>query len=92
MPCKIHGMIGESSARRMFIRFVMGTEREEARALTGVIRELRLLKESGDLAHYEHDHVEGIFAWLNENYPVRRLGQRSGQRTRFAGSRKTLTE
>lgn len=53
-----------------FIRFVVGTNQESARLQTGVITELRLLKESGELPEYEHPHVDELFAWLSEHMPV----------------------
>ncbi|GEP45966.1 hypothetical protein [Brevifollis gellanilyticus] len=53
-----------------FIRFVVGTNQERASQQSGVVTELRLLKESGDLPEYEHAHVEEIFEWLNEHLPV----------------------
>ncbi|MCB1275680.1 hypothetical protein [Prosthecobacter sp.] len=52
-----------------FIRFVVGTNQERARQQTGVVAELRLLKESGDLPDYEHEHVAELFAWLNDHLP-----------------------
>lgn len=53
-----------------FIRFVVGTNQESARQQTGVVAELRLLRDSGDLPEYEHAHVEELFAWLNDHLPV----------------------
>ncbi len=52
-----------------FVRFVVGTNQETPRLQSGVVTELRLLKESGDLPDYEHEHVEQLFEWLNENLP-----------------------
>ncbi len=52
-----------------FIRFVVGTNQESAKHQTGVVIELRLLKESGELPDYEHPHVEELFAWLNDHMP-----------------------
>lgn len=52
-----------------FIRFVVGTNQEPARDQSGVVGELRRLKESGDLPEYEHAHVAELFAWLNEHLP-----------------------
>lgn len=52
-----------------FIRFVVGTNQESAHEQTGVVAELRLLKESGDLPEYEHAHIQELFAWLNEHLP-----------------------
>ena len=52
-----------------FVRFVVGTNQESPRYQSGVVTELRLLKESGALPDYEHAHVEELFAWLNEHLP-----------------------
>ena len=52
-----------------FVRFVVGTPQETPRLQTGVVTELRLLKESGDLPAYEHEHVEALFDWLNTHLP-----------------------
>jgi hypothetical protein len=52
-----------------FIRFVVGTHHATPRTQTGVVAELRLLRESGDLPSYEHDHTQQIFDWLNAHLP-----------------------
>ncbi len=54
----------------MFIRFVMGLEREHHRDLTGVITEARLLRDDGRLDHAELEWLAEAYAWLNENLPV----------------------
>ena len=54
----------------MYVRFVVGTDRELPRTQTGVVTELRLLKESGDLPDYEVEHVDEIFEWMNAAYRV----------------------
>ena len=53
----------------MYLRFVVGTNREENNTQTGIVTELRMLRESGDLPLYEHEHVEELFEWLNQNLP-----------------------
>lgn len=53
-----------------FVRFVVGTNQSPARLQTGVVAELRMLRESGDLPPYEHAHVEELFDWLNRNLRV----------------------
>ena len=58
-----------SRGRMTFIRFVVGTNQESPKQQTGVVTELRLLKESGDLPGYEHEHVDQLFAWMSENLP-----------------------
>lgn len=52
-----------------FVRFVVGTNQESARDQSGVVCELCLLKEPGDLPEYEHAHFQELFAWLNEHLP-----------------------
>ena len=58
-----------SRGRMTFIRFVVGTNQASPRTQTGVVTELRLLKESGDLPEYEHEHVAELFKRLNESLP-----------------------
>jgi hypothetical protein len=53
----------------MYIRFVVGTNREREFTQSGVVAELRVLRESGHLPDYEHEHVEQIFEWLNSHLP-----------------------
>lgn len=53
----------------MYVRFVVGTDAENAAWLNGVITEAQLLRERGDLHGYESDYLEIIFAWFNENLP-----------------------
>ena len=52
------------------MRFVIGTNQDTPRNQSGVVTELRLLKESGDLPDYEHAHVDELFRWLNDHLPV----------------------
>lgn len=55
-----------------YVRFVVGTNQEDERTQTGIVAELRLLKESGELPQYEIDHIDEIFEWMNQNqsFPV----------------------
>lgn len=53
-----------------FTRFVVGTNAGAARDQSGVVTELRILKESGELPDYELEQIEALFAWLNEHLPV----------------------
>ena len=55
--------------KRTYVRFVVGTNREEPKYQTGVVTSLRVLKESGQLPDYEVEHVEEIFSWLNTHLP-----------------------
>ena len=53
----------------MFLRFVVGGDGENHRLLTGVVTEARLLRDKGELAIYEEEQLEQIYAWLNEHLP-----------------------
>jgi len=53
----------------MYIRFVVGTDDEDHRWLTGVVTEARFLIERGELQPYEIEWLEATFAWFNENIP-----------------------
>ena|ERR1035441_3575372 len=54
----------------MFIRFVVGGDREHHRFLTGLITEARLLRDRGGLNEHEVHLLEEIYAWFNSNIPV----------------------
>ncbi len=51
----------------MYIRFVVGTDDEDHRWLTGVVTEARFLIDRGEWQSYEIQRLEEIFAWFNEN-------------------------
>jgi len=53
----------------MFVRFVVSTDGEDHRWLTGIITEARLLRDRGQLAPYEEIVLENAYAWLNANLP-----------------------
>ncbi len=55
--------------KRTYIRFVVGTNREEPKHQAGVVASARILKEGGQLPDYEVEHVEEIFSWLNTHLP-----------------------
>ena len=59
-----------SRGNMTFVRFVVGTNQESAREQSGVVTELRLLRETVVLAKYEHTQIEDLFEWLNEHLPV----------------------
>jgi hypothetical protein len=54
----------------MFIRFVVGSDGEHHKALTGVITEARLLSERIELTQAEHDWMVSSFDWFNDHLPV----------------------
>lgn len=53
----------------MFIRFVVGTDEEHDRHLTGLITEARLLRDRGGLDPHEISWLEETYAWFNSNLP-----------------------
>lgn len=53
----------------MYIRFVVGTNRDRPTTQAGVVTELRMLRDSGRLPDYEVEHVEEIFELINEVLP-----------------------
>jgi hypothetical protein len=65
----------------MFVRFVVGTDAENAAWLTGVITEARLLRDAGELYDYESERLEAIYDWFNEHLPCPPFGKkrRSGE-------------
>lgn len=55
--------------KRTYVRFVVGTNREEPKYQTGIVASIRLVAEKGKLPKYEVEHVEEIFSWLNTHLP-----------------------
>lgn len=53
----------------MYVRFVVGTNREAPRFQTGVVTELRMLRDDGGLADYEVAHINELFEWINGELP-----------------------
>ena len=53
----------------MFIRFVVGHDREHHRSLTGIVTEARLLRDGGALDQHEVQRLEEVYEWLNANLP-----------------------
>jgi hypothetical protein len=53
----------------MFVRFVAGTEAENAYRLDGVFVESRLLRDEGRLYAYEIRFLDETYAWFNEYLP-----------------------
>jgi hypothetical protein len=54
----------------MYLRFVVGSDSEDHRLLTGVITESRFLRDNGLLQDYETEWLEQQFNWFNTNIPV----------------------
>jgi hypothetical protein len=53
----------------MFVRFVVGTDGENHRWLTGIITEARFLRDRGQLTPYQQAWLEDAYAWLNAHLP-----------------------
>ena len=53
----------------MFVRFVVGTEAENAFWLTGVFTIAREMRDRGELYDYEARWLEEVFDWLNTHLP-----------------------
>ena len=53
----------------IYVRFVVGTNREKPTRQLGVIASLQDLKEKSQLPNYQADHVEEIFLWLDTHLP-----------------------
>lgn len=53
----------------MFLRFVVGTDDEHHRLLTGIFTEARLLRDAHELEPTEADWLETIYDWFNANLP-----------------------
>lgn len=70
----------------MFVRFVAGTDDENAVWLTGILAEARLLRDQGELFRHESELLDSVFDWFNENLPCPAFGSklRSGGWTRDA--------
>src|SRR6266849_3866532 len=54
----------------MFIRFVVGEDREHHRSLTGIITEARLLRDKGGLNQDQVSWLEEVYLWFNTNLPT----------------------
>jgi hypothetical protein len=54
---------------RMYIRFVVGSDDEDHRQLTGVITKARLLRDDGGLEQHQITSLEEAYVWLNEHLP-----------------------
>jgi hypothetical protein len=70
----------------MLLRFVAGTETENAFRLEGVITVASVLRDQGELYEHESQWLDAIFDWFNENLPCPpfRRNLRSGEWTRNA--------
>jgi hypothetical protein len=53
-----------------FIRFVVGADGQHHRELTGVVTEVRFLRDDDRLAPEEVVRLDDAYAWFNEHVPV----------------------
>lgn len=70
----------------MFVRFVVGTDAENAAWLTGIITEARLLRDAGQLYDFESERLNAVYDWFNEHLPCPPFKKklRTGEWTRDA--------
>ena len=54
----------------MFVRFVVGSDGEHHRELTGIVTEARFLRDAGRLSAEEAAQLEESYNWLNDHLPV----------------------
>ncbi|WP_197438738.1 hypothetical protein [Polaribacter sp. BAL334] len=53
----------------MFLRFVVGTDSQSPRELTGLFTEVEYLRKEGLLLDYQENMVDNIFGYFNNNLP-----------------------
>lgn len=54
----------------VFVRFVVGSDGQHHKELTGIITEARLLREAGELTVEEDDRLGAMYDWFNDHVPV----------------------
>jgi hypothetical protein len=54
----------------VFVRFVVGSDGQHHKELTGIITEARFLRDRGELTTDEEGRLEDLYDWFNENVPV----------------------
>jgi hypothetical protein len=72
------------------VRFVVGSDGEHHRALTGIITEARFLRDDGRLSDEELNRLEETYDWFNDHVPTHRFPPGYGRATWSAGSEGTL--
>jgi hypothetical protein len=60
----------------VFVRFVVGSDGQHHKELTGIITEARLLRDRGELTTDEDDLLEALYEWFNDHVPVPPLESR----------------
>jgi hypothetical protein len=59
-----------SATSQGFIRFVVGADDQHHRELTGIITEVRLLRDADRLTDEETARVEDAYIWFNDHVPA----------------------
>jgi len=54
----------------VFVRFVVGSDAQHHKELTGIITEARLLRDRGELTTDEDACLTDLYEWFNEHLPV----------------------
>ncbi len=54
----------------VFVRFVVGSDGDHHRSLSGIVTEVRFLRDDGRLSESERARLEESYAWFNDNVPV----------------------
>jgi hypothetical protein len=62
-------LVGDGGVMVIFLRFVVGTQRENGFWLTGVIASAGIIRDKDQLYRYESELLDGVFAWFNANLP-----------------------
>jgi hypothetical protein len=66
--------------RATYIRFVVGTGRDDPYGLTGVITEARILRDQGELEPHECEWLDEVFEWFNASVPCPPFSQKQWSR------------
>ena len=59
-----------ATMRIVFVRFVVGSDGQHHKELTGVFAEARLLREQSVLSAEEDARLEEVYEWFNAHVPV----------------------
>jgi hypothetical protein len=54
----------------VFVRFVVGSDRQHHKELTGVLAESRFLRDREQLTQEEEARLAEVYEWFNQNVPV----------------------
>jgi hypothetical protein len=65
----------------VFVRFVVGSDGQHHKQLTGIFTEARLPRDRGELTHEEEGRLADLYAWFNDNVPVPRSRQGASEVT-----------